>query len=443
MARGVGLDFGTTNSALAVAEGAEAVRVAEFAAAAGPTPSFRSVLFFGRDDDRAPVEHAAGPRAIERYLEQIERRRLMQSLKSFLASRLFRATVVFGRTLTLEDLVAHIVTPLREEAERTLGKVAPPLVVGRPVRFANQDDPDDEARALSRLQAALWQSGFPEVRFELEPIAAAHHYEQALDADELVLIADFGGGTSDFCLLPVGPGVRDRPRTPEDVVGSAGVAVAGDSFDAKIVQHVVAGRLGRGSTRQVFLGREVPLPNWLFRDLERWHHLSFLRSRRTLGFLYEALEGAREPEKIEALIHVVEQDLGYPLYRAVQDAKTELSDREETVFRFCDGPVAIDSRITRGDFENWIAPELEQIAECVDGLLARTRTHPEQVDRVFMTGGSAFVPAVRRLFADRFGRERIRGGGELVSVASGLALRAYHLDVADGSRSERGGAPAK
>lgn len=427
MARGVGLDFGTTNSAIAIADAGEGVRVAEFDTAAGPTPSFRSVLFFGREDERAPVEHAAGPRAIARFLELEEHRRLMQSLKSFLASRLFQGTSVFGRSLSLEDLVARIIGPLREEAERSLGPVRPPLVVGRPVRFANQDDAEDEARAIARLEAAIWQAGFPEVAFEFEPIAAAHHYEQSLAEDELVMIADFGGGTSDFSLLPVGPGLRDRARTADDIVGSSGVAVAGDAFDARIVRNVVAERLGRGSRHAVFMGSEVPMPNWIYRDLERWHHLSFLRSKKTLGFLYEALDGAREPEKLRALLHVIENDLGYPLYRSVQETKTGLSRHEQTLFRFRDAPVEIETAVTRSDFEGWIAPDLEAIARCVDTLLDDTNTRPEDVDRVFMTGGSAFVPAVRRLFAHRFGHHRLTGGDELISVASGLALRARSL----------------
>ena len=427
MTRGVGLDFGTTNSALAVADASGAVRVAAFTAPEGPTPCFRSVLYFGREDDHRPVEQAAGPRALERYLEIDGERRLMQSLKSFLASGLFTGTTVFGRAVSLEQLIAAIVSPLRDEAERTLGPLRPPVVVGRPVRFANQSDATDEARALSRLEAALWEAGFPEVGFEYEPVAAAHHYEQSLERDELVLIADFGGGTSDFSLLPVGPGLRGRPREPGDILGSAGVAVAGDAFDARIVRHLVAERLGRGSLRQVFLGGQVPMPNWIYRDLERWHHLSFLRSRQTLGFLHEALDGALEPERIRALLHVVENDLGYLLYRAVQQTKTALGVREEAAFRFHDPPVSIEARVTRREFETWIAPELAEIGACVDELLARTGTKLAEIDRVFMTGGSAYVPAVRRLFEKRFGAERIAGGGELISVVSGLALRARSL----------------
>jgi hypothetical chaperone protein len=207
--------------------------------------------------------------------------------------------------------------------------------------------------------------------------------------------------------------------------------VAGDAFDARIVRHVVAERLGRGSRRQVFMGKQVEMPNWIYRDLERWHHLSFLRSRKTMSFLHEALEGALEPEKIAALIHVIDEDLGYPLYRAVQQTKLELSRSEASSFVFEDPPVRIEDTVRREDFETWIADELDAIAGCVDGLLADTRTDVADVDRVFMTGGSAFVPAVRRLFAERFGKEKLTGGDELISVASGLALRARDLATAE------------
>ncbi len=427
MARGIGFDFGTTNSALAVADDSDDVAVVEFDSTSGPTPSFRSVVFFGREDESARVEIEAGPRAIERYLELEEGRRLMQSLKSFLASGLFQATQIFERTYTLEDLVGHIVRPIRAAAEARHGRLEPPLVLGRPVRFAKQRKKEDELRALKRLEAAMWEAGFPEVVFEFEPVAAAHHYEHRLDHDERVLIADFGGGTSDFCLLEVGPSRRGRARTAQDIIGSAGVAVAGDAFDAQIVRNVVAERLGKGSLRKVFMGGEVPLPNWIFRELERWHHLSFLRSKKTLGFLYEALEGALEPEKIEALIHVVENDEGYALYRSVQATKSALSDSDTCTFHFDDGSLCIEREVSRHEFEGWIAEELQAVGECVDELLARTGTTPEAVDRVFMTGGSAFVPSVRGLFADRFGEAKLTGGGELISVASGLALRARDL----------------
>ncbi len=427
MSRGVGLDFGTTNSALALAELGQDARVVRFAAPGGETESFRSVLFAGHaEGDPGPVS-VAGPMAIERYLEAEGERRLLQSLKAFLASRLFTSTRLLGRTTTLQEMIARIVRGLLDEARGQLGELAAAdttLVIGRPVRFARSREPGDDDFARDRLAESLRTAGIEQFRFEFEPVAAAYHYERSLDRDELVLIADFGGGTSDFCLLRVGPGTRGRARRPEDILGTEGVAIAGDAFGARIVRHAVAPQLGRGTQQQKLFGSPVPVPTWIYRDLERWHHLSFLRSPKTLGVLHDILRHSLEREKIEALLHLVENDLGYALYRAVERTKTELSQQDESWLRFDDPPTVIESRVTRADFEDWIADLLSEIEACADRVLERTGTSRDAVDRVFLTGGSSFVPAVRRIFVERFGEERIRSGGELISVASGLALRA-------------------
>jgi hypothetical chaperone protein len=426
--RGLGLDFGTTNSALAIASGDGPAVLAPFPSAVGPTPSFRSVLFFGREERGDPVETLAGPAGIDRYLESEGERRLMQSLKSFLASRLFQATSVFGRSTALEELIGRMLRDLAERSVEEGFAAGDPVVVGRPVRFAKAKSAEDDDFAVARLREALARAGFERVEFEFEPVAAAYHYEQGLTRDELLLIADFGGGTSDFCLLRVGPGVRDRRRA-EDILGTEGVAIAGDCFDAAIIRNVVAPRLGRGSQyRNLFSEQSMPVPSSLYSDLERWHHLSFLNSRKTLAFLHDVLRGATEPEQIEALMHIVKGDLGFPLYRSVQQTKLDLSQGDESQFRFEDDPVCIEARVTRSEFESWIAEDVAQIAACVDRLLEQTGVAEAQVDRVFMTGGSSFVPAVRRVFSQRFGEDRLRSGGELISVASGLALRA--LDAA-------------
>jgi hypothetical chaperone protein len=425
LALGIGLDFGTTNSALAVAEpGGSAATLARFRSSAGSTTTFRSVAFFGRDEPGARPESEAGPRAIERYLELHEERRLLQSLKSFLASRLFTGTRVFDRPAQLEDLIALILRKLREEVEESSGLLDVPVVVGRPVHFAGARDPGDDVFAAGRLTAALERAGFGEVRFEYEPVAAAYHYEQGLDRDELVLIADFGGGTSDFCLMRVGAGVRGRRRSADDILGTDGVGVAGDAFDAKLVRNLVAPGLGRGTRHRGEFGRSLPIPNWIYSDLERWHHLSFMRSPRTQRVLHEILPGAFEPEGVRALIHIVDNELGFHLYRAVEAAKIALSERPQTTLRFSDPPAEIEAPVTRAEFEEWIAEDVQQIAGCVERLLERTGVPASGVDRVFMTGGSSLVPAVRRVFEVRFGPERIRSGSELTSVASGLALRA-------------------
>ena len=445
MSRGIGIDFGTTNSAIAISTSAPlgagplappTTELVAFPARDGDTTAFRSVLYFGRDDPRSLVESSAGPRAIERYLEDEEERRLMQSLKSFLASRLFKATNVLGRSATLEELVGRMLRPLREQTEAQLlesraidsgglAEFGAPIAIGRPVRFAKAKDEADDDFAVSRLRDALARADWPEVHFEYEPVAAAYHYEQSLTRDELVLIADFGGGTSDFCLLRVGPTRRERGRA--EILGTIGVALAGDAFDAKIVREVVAPRLGKGSLHRTPYGSEIPVPKWIYSDLERWHHLSFLRSRRTLGLLHDVLEGSRVPDQIRALLHLIETDLGFQLYRAVERTKRELSSEPESWILFDYPPAEFEIRVTREEFEGWIGDELKEIEGCVSRLLSQTQTSERDVDRVFMTGGSSFVPAVRRIFERRFGSEKLRGGGELVSVASGLSLCALDL----------------
>ncbi len=428
----LGLDFGTTNSAIAAAEDGQ-VQLVRFPFGPATTDTFRSVLYFDPEEqgpDRKPLS-TAGPEAIEHYLLADGQGRLLQSLKSYLASRLFKATQVFGHKYTLESLIGLIARDLKRGAVAQLGTLPARIVVGRPVRFVGsreedseaetEEEEDVEAYALGRLRQALANAGFPDVVFEYEPVAAAFHYESRLTRDELVLIADFGGGTSDFCLMRVGPGVRARGRQRSDILGTEGVALAGDSFDSRIIRHVVAPLLGRGSHYRT-QGKLMPVPPWLYLRLARWHHMSFLKSRETMSLLDGILRGAEQPARIAALIHLIDRDLGYRLYQAVERAKVALSSSEHSRVVFRDGPLQLDEPLHRADFESWIAPELSAIEQAVEKLLTRTQIRPEQVDSVFVTGGSSLVPAVRRIFANRFGQDRLRSGGELTSVASGLAL---------------------
>jgi hypothetical chaperone protein len=170
--------------------------------------------------------------------------------------------------------------------------------------------------------------------------------------------------------------------------------------------------------------RLLPVPSWIYAQLERWHYLSFLRGRDVMNTLRSIRVQAVEPEKIEALIHLIEDDLGYQLHRAVQKVKCDLSAAQTAEFRFATGGIDIHATVDRRSFERWIAEELEKISVCIDSLLAGAGVQAKDVDMVFLTGGSSFVPAVRRIFTSRFGAERIRSGNEFTSVARGLVLRA-------------------
>jgi hypothetical chaperone protein len=190
------------------------------------------------------------------------------------------------------------------------------------------------------------------------------------------------------------------------------------------VRFLVAPHLGRGAEFRSTFGRVLPVPTWIYSQLERWHHVSFLKSRKTLQILLDLRRETLEPEKLANLLHLVQRDLGFLLFRAVEETKRALSEKDATVFRFEHEDLVIEQEVTRGRFEGWIAEELASLAGAVDELMTRTEIEPARVEHVFLTGGSSFVPAVRRIFEERFGAEKLRFGGEFTSVASGLALRA-------------------
>jgi hypothetical chaperone protein len=423
----VGFDFGTTNSAVALLDQKSGIQLASFPSLAGPLESVRSVLYLEsiKTASGARKAHAlTGSAAIEHYLQADEKGRLIQSLKSHLSSRSLTGTEVFGRRYKLEDLVARILGDLRKHAEKHFDRPISYAMVGRPVRFVGAETSDDDDYAVARLRVAFAAAGFERVEFEMEPVAAACAYEASIDHDELILIGDFGGGTSDFSLLRVGPNVRRRGRTPQDLLGNSGVGLAGDAFDARIVRKLVSPALGSNSEARS-LDKLLPaVPAWIYANLERWHYLSFLRTNNVREILKSARIRALEPEKIAALIALIDEDLGYQLHQAVQQVKFELSRSDAAEFRFRDGSMDLRIPVTRREFESWIANDLQVIEESIDKLLKTSGIDPRSVDRVFLTGGSSFVPAVRRIFETRFGKDRIRGGNEFTSVAHGLALRA-------------------
>lgn len=421
-----GIDFGTTNSSVALVTPDSKVELASFTFAGTETLSSRSVLYFEQVKAAGGIKRThgfSGPSAIERYLDADDKGRLIQSLKSHLSNRSLTGTEVFGRRHRLEELISRILADLRKHSEEQFGMPIRHVVVGRPVRFVGSESEGDDEFAVGRLLEAFRIAGFADVEFELEPVAAAYSYESTLDHDELILIGDFGGGTSDFSLLRVGPAARKRKHGKRDMLGYKGVGLAGDAFDARIIRRLVSPALGFNSEARS-LDKLLPaVPAWIYANLERWHYLSFLRTNNVRELLKGARTIALEPQKIEALIAIVEHDLGYQLHQAVQRVKFALSQHESAEFRFHDGGLDLRIPVTRREFETWIADDLKTIEQAVDSLLRDSNVRPEEVDRVFLTGGSSFVPSVRRIFIKRFGKEKIRGGHEFTSVAHGLAVR--------------------
>jgi hypothetical chaperone protein len=420
--RSLGLDFGTTNS-VAVFRGADGIRTASFPDAQENHSVFRTALSFWRDRETSSVNTEAGPWAIQRFIADPEACRFLQSFKTFAASAAFRSTIIHGKTYRFEDLMAAFIETMSGHADQTL--IAPPqrLMMGRPVTFAGLSP--KAALAEERYDAALAQAGFGEVHYVYEPVAAAFYFAQRLKRDATVLVADFGGGTSDFSIINFTletDGIRAHP------LAQSGVGIAGDRFDYRIIDNVASPTLGKGSRYKSF-DKMLDVPSHYFANFARWNQLAVMKSGSTLRELRQLARASEEPERLEKLIEIIEEDLGYPLYKAVSETKFALSSQERARLTFHSGSIAIDAEVDRRDFERWIAPDIAEIEGAVEQALATAGLPATAIDKVFLTGGSSFVPAVRRLFEHRFGAKKIETGEQLLSIAYGLALIGEQEDL--------------
>lgn len=430
----VGIDFGTTNSSVALAHNGE-VRMVRFPSALGFSASSRSLLYLQREMTRPgkPVAAWTGAQAIEHYLagdsfDDAFQGRLIQSLKSYLSARDLLGTEIFSRPYRFEDLLARILRDLRLRAGEFFGFEVTHALCGRPVVFVGADSAADNDFAVERLRRSFLQAGWTDVQFAMEPVAAAFAYQTDAARDETLLIGDFGGGTTDFSLLRVGP-AADAAGGPQ-VLANTGVGLAGDAFDARLVRYLISPALGSESQGRS-LGKLLPaLPAWIYANLERWHTLSFLRTRDVQTLLRAAEKNALEPEKIAALRAIVEYDLGYRLHQSIGRVKVDLSTHTEAEFILDTDALGLRTPVTRAQFEAWIAPELSRMEAGVDDLLQKAATAASHVDRIFLTGGTSLVPAVRRVFTARFGEDRVQSGEAFTSVAYGLALMAQHGSLA-------------
>jgi hypothetical chaperone protein len=419
----LGVDFGTTNTVVSMlAEGGRAELV-RFPIEGTHASTFRSALSFHLDPDQ-PTGRAveAGPWAIEAYLEDPTETRFIQSFKSYAASPLFTETSILNRRYRFEDMLSAFLLRLRDHAGAAMAGPAGRLIVGRPVRFAGASA--DAALALRRYDVAFRRLGFADILYALEPVAAAFFFARRLEEDATVLVADFGGGTSDFSIIRF---ERRGGTLTSRALGQSGVALAGDAFDYRIIDHLVSPELGKGSSYRDF-DNVLPVPPRYYASFARWDQLALMRASRDMRDIRSLAKKALEPEKLARLVELLDGEHGYGLYQSISRLKEALSVQEEAVFDFRAGSIAMRKTVRRADFERWIRRELAAIETAVDEALAAARLSPEGVDRVFLTGGSSFVPAVRRLFEDRFGAGRISTGAELESIAAGLSLIAAEPD---------------
>ena len=422
-ASAVGIDFGTTNSVIARAVGDGQSSLVEFAAPGGASEVFRSALCFWQDDTvRGALGHEAGPWAIAEFLDFPQGSRFLQSFKSMAANSLFESASLFEKRLRFEELGQVFLTHLLAHGGIAANELPDSIVVGRPVRYVGARP--DPALARARYDAMFAVLGRP-IHYVYEPLGAAYGFASRLTDPATLLVADFGGGTSDFSIVRVEAPGAARRCVP---LASAGIGIAGDTFDFRIMDKLVLPLLGKGSTYRSF-DKVLNIPAGHFTDFGDWSRLALMRNRRTLAELARLKGSATHPAMIERMIAVIENELGHALYEAVGQLKRTLSTETHAEFRFHGPGLAIEADVRREDFEHWIEADLRRIDQTVEAALANAGMVHDQIDHVFLTGGSSLIPAVRKQFEQRFGEGRIAQGNELTSIAHGLALLAVDPDL--------------
>jgi hypothetical chaperone protein len=411
MANACGVDFGTSNSTVGwVRPGHTSLLALEDGKATLP-----SVVFFNADDEQVRYGRAA----LADYLEGYEGR-LMRSLKSLLGTSLMDGqTEVAGRALPFRQLLAHFIGELRRRAQQQAGREFTSAVFGRPVYFVD-DDPQADRLAEDTLAEIARAAGFREIGFQYEPIAAAFDYESRIEKEELVLIADIGGGTSDFSLVRLGPDRAGRIERRDDILATGGVHIGGTDFDKYLSLASVMPLLGYGSA----LVSGAPVPSSYYFNLATGHTINQAYTRKSVAQLEDLARDAAEPAKLGRLRKLIDERAGHWLAMQVEDAKIALSGTPlvELDLERLSPPERL--QVERAVFEAAIAGLVDQVGATVQRLLGEAGVAAEQVDTVFFTGGSSGVALLRERIAAIVPQARRVEGDLFGSIGAGLAIDA-------------------
>lgn len=406
-----GVDFGTSNSTVGwVRPGQSSLLQLE-----DDKTTLPSVVFFNADEDAVRYGRAA----LADYLEGYDGR-LMRSLKSLLGTNLMEGqTEVSGRALPFRQLLSQFIGELKRRAEASAGREFSSAVFGRPVYFVDED-PDADRLAEDTLAGIARAVGFREIAFQYEPIAAAFDYESRIEREELVLIADIGGGTSDFSLLRLGPGRAGRADRRDDILATGGVHLGGTDFDKYLSLASVMPLLGYGSN--LLSGAAVPSSYYF--NLATWHTINLAYTRKSSAQLDDLVRDAAEPGKLQRLRRLVEDRAGHWLAMRVEEAKIGLSATPEVELELDRLAPAERLLVRRATFAHAIGGLVDGIGAAVQRLLIEAGVAPEQVDTVFFTGGSSGVAALRERIAAIVPDARRVEGDLFGSIGAGLALDA-------------------
>jgi hypothetical chaperone protein len=441
----VGMDFGTTNSGMAVYDG-QTLNVLPLDPANANPRVARTALYVANDQTVA-----IGRDAINRYLDEnigrsvrmqkvwmgeIDVRgadmhfvqdiyvwidifspgRLMLSIKTNLRDVSFQGTVIGQFFYSLEKLVALYLMVTKSRAEALLGHPIKEVVLGRPVHFSFNEEQDKLAQ--SRLLKAALLAGYERVYFQYEPVAAAYHYATSIDKEQNILLFDFGGGTLDVTVMRLGP-------KSHQVLATGGIPVAGDVFDQKLTRAKLPQHFGEGAT---YGPRNLPIPAWIYNSFSSWQTIVDLQTQENRRMLQEMAQTSSRGKEFERLHDLVAGNYGLLMFDAVEKAKRELSERVGTMIRLDFGGTKVMELVTRSEFEQIIHAEVLAVDNHLDEIVQASGLRPQQINAVIRTGGSAQIPVFYELLERKFGREKMHSVDAFSSVTSGLGIFAHRLE---------------
>ena len=412
-----GIDFGTTNSALSIYD-EEKKEIVD-------TISIPSLIYFTEVKSIVDGEsHIVGEKAIDAYLSDGMKGRFIKSIKQILSRTTFTETRIHNKRYTASDLVTLILKDLKEKADLITGYDCRKAIIGRPV-FFDDDNTMKDTLAQTRLKKAAESAGFTDVRFQFEPIGAAFAYEKTIKKKERVLVADLGGGTTDFTYLILDPDKVGSKNRKNDMIASGGIYIGGDSLDSAFMWDKGTPYFGKNTMYEATPGKILNVPKSLFANICTWDKMNFFNGLKIQKEIEEYYYYSGNDPKFKNLITLIENNLGYSLFRSIEKTKIELSDQPVSIFAYNNMEIEIDENISLEQYNSIIEKDINKIDAYLDQFMETYKINPEEIDCLFLTGGTSMVSAVQNLFKTKFPHIPLNSGDNFKSVAKGLAYSGY------------------
>ncbi len=412
-----GIDFGTTNSALAIYD--------ENSKEIHSTIIIPSLIYFYHQLNTGEEKnYVVGEEAINAYLNDGMRGRFIKSVKQVLSRSSFTETRIHNRKYNASDLVAIILKELKSRADAIVGQNIQKAIIGRPV-FFDDDNVQKDTLAQNRLNKAAALAGFTDVRFQFEPIGAAFAYEKTLAKKEHVLVGDLGGGTTDFTYLVLDPakvGSKDRKN---DMMATGGIYVGGDSFDSAFMWERGTPYFGKNTTYEATPGKVLTVPKSLFANICSWEQMNFFNGQRIRKDIDDYYYFSGKDKKFKNLITLIENNLGYSVFQAIEHAKITLSSEQQARFAYHQMEIEIEEQVSLGEYEQIIQKDVARIATYLEEFMQQNQIDVHKIDSLFLTGGTSMVVSIQNLFKSKFPHLKLNSGDNFKSVAVGLAHSGY------------------